>query len=242
MPFSGSCKEAEMAVITISRQYGCRGDEIASRVCAELGYRTFDKRLMAQVASDVGLSESEIVDFTEANYKVRGFLERIFGRRSVRTVAETGTWVQDTSGARVVQVEQMDEEWCVRMVRTTIQAAHKRGNVVIVGRGGQAVLQGKPGVLHVRLHAPLDARVVYVRYHEAIGLAPDLQQQTAQDIVSQRDRATAEYLRRFHGIDWTDPTLYHLMLDTTKWGVESAAHLIAQAVSCLPQTSLAQAA
>jgi cytidylate kinase len=231
-----------MAVVTISRQYGCNGDEIASRVCEKLGYRSFDKRLMAQVASEMGLSEGEIVDFTEANYRVRGFMERLFGRRGTRTVAETGTRTQDTGGTRAVQVEQLDEEWCVRMVRTTIHAAYERGDVVIVGRGGQAILQDKPGVLHVRLHAPLDHRIVHVRYHETTGMAPEFQQRAAQEIVSKRDRATAEYLRRFYSIDWTDPNLYHLVLDTTKWGVESAAQLIVQAVGCLPKARLAQAA
>jgi cytidylate kinase len=235
-------KEAKMAVITISRQYGCGGDEIADRVCELLGYRAFDKRLMAQVASEMGLSEREIVDFSEANYRVRGFMERLFGRRSARVVAEAGAWTQDASGARAVQVEQLDEEWCVRMVRTTIQAAYERGNVVIVGRGGQAVLQGKPGVLHVRLHAPLGARIIRVRYQETTGMAPEFQQRAAQDLVAERDKATAEYLQRFHQIDWADPALYHLILDTQKWGVEPAAQLVAQAVSYLPQVSLAQAA
>ena len=37
-----------MAVITFSRQYGSRGDEIAERVREMLGYRLFDKSLMAQ--------------------------------------------------------------------------------------------------------------------------------------------------------------------------------------------------
>ena len=231
-----------MAVVTISRQYGSSGDEIATRVCEELGYRAFDKRLMAQVASEAGLSEREIVDFTEANYKVRGFLERLFGRRGARVVAETGAWTEDSSGARSAQVAQLDEEWCVRMVRTTVQAAHKRGNVVIVGRGGQAILQDKPGVLHVRLQAPLGARIVHVRYQEAVGLAPGFQQRAAEEIVSERDRATAEYLRRFHGIDWADPELYHMVLDTQKWGVEPAVQLIVQAVDCLPQARQARAA
>ncbi len=231
-----------MAVITISRQYGSGGDEIAARLCEELGYRAFDKRLMAQVASEMGLSEREIVDFSEANYKVRGFLERLFGRRSARIVAETGTWTQDTSGARAVQVEQLDEEWCVRMVRTTIQAAYERGNVVIVGRGGQAILQDKPGVLHVRLQAPLGARIVRVRYQEPSGPAPEGQQGAAQNIVLDRDRAAAEYLRRFYDIDWADPSLYHMVLDTKKWDIEPAVQLIVQAVSYLPQASLAQAA
>jgi cytidylate kinase len=231
-----------MAVITISRQYGCGGDLVAAQVCDALGYRLFDKRLMAQVASEVGLSEREIVDFSEANYRVRGFLERLFGRRGTRIVAESGAWTQDASGARTVQVEQLDEEWCVRMVRTTIQAAYERDNVVIVGRGGQAVLQDKPGVLHVRLHAPLGARIIRVRYEETTGLAAEFQQRAAQELVTERDKATAEYLQRFHGIDWADPELYHMVLDTKKWGIEPAVQVIVQAVSYLPQASRAQAA
>jgi cytidylate kinase len=234
--------EAKMAVITISRQYGSGGDEIAARVCQELGWRAFDKRMMAQVASEMGLSEREIVDFSEANYKVRGFLERLFGRRSARVVAETGTWTQDTNGARVVEVEQLDEEWCVRMVRTTILAAYERDNVVILGRGGQAILQDKPGVLHVRLQAPLSARIIRVRYQETTGLAPEFQQRAAHDLVVDRDRAAAEYLRRFYDVDWADPSLYHMVLDTKKWGTEAAVQLIVQAVNFLPQTDLARAA
>ena len=67
-----------MAVITISRQYGSGGDEIAAQVCERLGYHFFDKNLMAQVANDVGLSVQEVVDFPEDDHKVRGFLDRLF--------------------------------------------------------------------------------------------------------------------------------------------------------------------
>ena len=66
-----------MAVITISRQAGSSGnEEIATRVAELLGYRYFDKRLMAKVAAEVGLSENEVVDFSEENYKVVSFLVR----------------------------------------------------------------------------------------------------------------------------------------------------------------------
>jgi cytidylate kinase len=47
-----------MAIITISRQVGSGSDEIASQVAKLLGYRYFDKRLMIQVAAEMGLSES----------------------------------------------------------------------------------------------------------------------------------------------------------------------------------------
>lgn len=127
-------------------------------------------------------------------------------------------------------------------VWTTIQAAYEWDNVVIVGWGGQAILRDKPGVLHVRLQAPLGDRIIRVRYQEATGLAPELQQRAAQDIVTDRDRAAAEYLRRVHDIDWADPFLYHLVLDTKKWGTEPAVRLIIQAASCLPQAIPAKAA
>ncbi|MCB0155947.1 MAG: hypothetical protein KDF65_14220 [Anaerolineae bacterium] len=52
--------------------------------------------------------------------------------------------------------------------------------------------------------------------------------------MSQRDQAGAAYLKRFYNLDWNDPLLYHLVLNTGKWDVESAAHLIVSAVSYLP--------
>ena len=74
-----------MPVITISRQYGSGGTEIAKRVCSKLGYSYFDKNLMARVASEVGLAEHDIVDFSEDTYKMRSLFERMFGRRSTRS-------------------------------------------------------------------------------------------------------------------------------------------------------------
>jgi len=68
------------------------------------------------------------------------------------------------------------------------------------------------------------------------GLTADFQLRSAQERVAERDRATAAYLRRFFDIDWADPSLYHLVIDTAKWGIEAGACLIARAVDCLPST------
>jgi cytidylate kinase len=223
-----------MAVITFSRQYGSRGDEVAARVREMLGYRLFDKRLMAQVASEIGLSDNEIVDFSERNYKVRGFLERLFARRSGRVVAEASTWTEDATGARTVEVAQLDEEQCVGMVKATIRAAYKQGNVVIVGRGGQAILSDMRDVLHVRIEAPLSKRIQHVHYHEMSGLAPEFQHKRAEQLVAERDRAAAAYLKRFFDIEWDDSSLYHLVINTARCSTETAAHIVANAVSYLP--------
>ena len=217
-----------MAVITISKQYGSGGNEIAARVCETLGYRYFDKRLMAQVASETGLSESEIVDFSEDDYKVRNFLDLLFGASTPRTVAQVRSWKEDGTGVRVPEVKPLDENQAISLVQSIIKASYKQGNVVIVGRGGQAVLKDRLDALHVRIQAPLETRRWRIHQQEGIDL------EFAHDVVIERDQAAADYLKRFYGIDWADSTLYDLVLNTGKLSLEAAAHLIVNAVRCLP--------
>jgi cytidylate kinase len=217
-----------MAVITISRRYGSGGDEIAGRVCQLLKYRYFDKALMAGVAAEMGLAAEEIVDLSEDIHEVRGFLERLFS--SSRKVTQLEAIPEDRPGSVIEVVKKLDEAQSIALIQNMIQAAHEEGNVVIVGRGGQAVLRDKPDVLHVRVEAPLDDRVqrLYDRANYSLG--------GAQDAAIKHDRASADYLKRFYKIDWSDPLLYDLVLNTGRLTVEAAAQLIVRAITYLPKT------
>lgn len=219
-----------MAVITVSRQYGSGGDEIAARVCELLGYSYFDKALIAQVAAEMGLSEQEWIDFSEENYKMQSFMDKVRNwRRASTVVAQVETVaVNADTGFKYKTVVDLDEAHSVALIRTTIQAAYKQGNMVVVGRGGQAILSDKPDVLHVRVKAPLDARVQRLHRRENYSLGG------AQDIAIKRDRAAADYLRHFYDIDWADPIFYDLVINTNKLNTEAAAQLIVQAVGYLP--------
>lgn len=219
-----------MAVITISRQYGSGGDEIADKVCEMLGYRYFDKQLMAQVATEVGLSPTEVVDFSEDDYQVGNFLERLFGwgRRS-RVVAHVGTWTEDASGARVREMLDLNESQTITLVQSVIQAAYRHDNVVIVGRGGQAILKGKPGVLHVQVQSPLELQSQRIHEMEDVSLA------AAREIALRHDRAAADYLKHFYDLNWLEPLHYDLVINTQHLSIDAAAHLIVNAVSYLPQ-------
>jgi Cytidylate kinase-like family len=206
-----------MAVITISRQYGSEGDEIAANLCQILGYQSFNKQLMLKVAAEVGLAEGEVVDFTEDQHRVRGFLDRLLGNPPP-TVTQTHSWSE---------VKVIDAADSIPLVQSIIRAAYKHDKVVIVGRGGQTVLRNTPGVLHVRIEAPLETRIQRVQLRES--LTHDL----AREAVIQRDRAAADYLKRFYNVDWSDALLYHLIINTGRWGIESASRLIVNAVSLL---------
>lgn len=221
-----------MAVITISRQYGSGGDEIAARVCELLGYQHFDKRLIAKATMDVGISEQEIVDYSEENHKVQGFLDRLFGRHPI--VASTRVWREDASGMRSTEDIQLSDEAALALVQKAVRSAYRAGNLVIVGRAGQVILQDNPGVLHVRIEAPIENRIQRVKdqlkttrkvYHADIELRRD-----AQDMIIERDAASVDYLHRFYHVDWTDSALYHMVLNTGKLSIDQAAELIAQLV------------
>jgi cytidylate kinase len=212
-----------MAVITISRQYGSGGDEIATRVGEILGYRYFDKSMILRTARDSGLSTEDILDFSEDRYQVQGFLDQLFARR--RTVAQYRAWRENVDGVRTLVQEELDEAQAISMVRGAIRAAYREDDFVIIGRGGQVILQDQPGVLHIRVVAPVSDRIHRLLKTEAY--TPD----QATDMVMKRDEAAASYLHRFYDIDWNDPLLYNLVINTGRWSIEASAQIIVTAVS-----------
>ncbi|MGC9348842.1 MAG: AAA family ATPase [Anaerolineae bacterium] len=216
-----------MPVITISREYGSGGVQIARNICELLGYSYFDKNLMVSVATEMGVSEEDVVDISEDTYQMRTFMDRLFGRGRVRSEVRSAEAGEGTD----IRVEVLNEEQSISLIRDTVCAAYERDNVVIVGRGGQAILREKPGVLHVRLNAPLGARAMRVKEREDIPLSE------ATQLTQNKDSAAAAYLQRFFDIDWEHPMLYHITLNTGRWELPDAAQIIIDALTHLRQVT-----
>jgi len=221
-----------MATITVSREYGSGGDEVAIRVSELLGYHYFDKTLMAQIVKETGLTEGEMVDFSEDNYKAQTFLDRLLGWRDRREIGRVSSWGEDLTGTRSREMAILNESQGIALVQGAVRAAHKRGNVVIVGRGGQAILRGLPDVLHVRIQAPDDVRFRRISSRETLHLLG------LQKEIEAHDQATADYLRRFYDIDWADPSLYDVIINMVQLSVEAAAQMIVVAARSLPEPQL----
>jgi CMP/dCMP kinase len=217
-----------MAVITISRQYGSGGDEIAVLICKATGYRLFDKILLRKAAAEAGISADEVYDYSEENYKVKNFLSRLFGGN--QPVARFNIWREEGDGIRVAEQVQLSEEAALSLEHKAVEFACKQGNMVIVGRGGQVILKDSPGVLHVRLEATLEDRILRVRGDPRAPGQPfealvDTRR-AAKDEIDAHDLASADYLKRFYRVDWSDLALYHLVINTSKLSFDQAAHTI----------------
>jgi len=217
-PALGEQKTASpRSVITISKQLGSGGEEIASRVSAILNYDYFDKDLMGRVAKSLGSCEEDIPDFSEDAYKVKSNIDKMLRRK------QTTISIKSSGNAPIQKV--LDEEECLSLIQTIINSLMGRGKTVIVGRGGQAILKDKASVLHVRIIAPTQIRI------ERIMKSEGLNREAASKLVDDRDKASAEYLRRFYGINWEDQANYDLVLNTGKLDFDAAARIIATLAS-----------
>lgn len=97
----------------------------------------------------------------------------------------------------------------------------QKGNVIIRGWGAAAVLRHIPHVLRVRVCAPMPFRERVMM--ERLGLkAPS----EATSEILQNDAAHARIMRGFFGVNWEDPQLYHLVLNTGGVPVETCVTIL----------------
>jgi cytidylate kinase len=188
-----------MAVITISRQLGSLGCDIANSVAQRLGYRMVWRELINQAARQARTPEMALEMLDE------------LGLLGLRPALST-------------------EKAYLNAVRELIEELAGAGNVLIVGRGGQSVLRGWPDTLHVRLIAPLDVRVQRVIERQAI---------TAQAALAQiraSDRRRKRFVEHAYHVDWGDPDLYDLVINTAFVDVAQSTSLICHAVNSMVET------
>jgi CMP/dCMP kinase len=204
--------------ITFSRQIGSGGDEIALNVCQMLGWSFFDKTLMVEVGRSIGVSEEDIVDLCEDTYRIQGLVEKLMLRKRP---AKLSFDIKDNAHIR----KTLNEGECLCVIQTVINNMASRGKTVVVGRGGQAILKHKVGVLHVRVIAPLAVRVQRIMQSEGLTEA------AAVKFIEVNDKASCEYLQRFYSIDWDDAANYDVVLNTAKLDLSTAALMIASAAS-----------
>jgi cytidylate kinase len=93
-------------------------------------------------------------------------------------------------------------------------------NVVIVGRAGQCILANYPNCLHTRITAPEEVRAQRIAEKHGISI------RAATEHVKASDRYRRNYLRRFHHIQWDDPALYDLNINTQRIPKEEAVAMI----------------
>ncbi len=195
-------------VITISNRYGCGAIAVAHLAAERLAYDFVDQQLPVVVAKRL-MTSPVAVESAEAAGKT-------MSERMLRAL-ESGT-----PELRGQPGPSFDQE-CLREVQEAVRDYAARGNAVIVGRGGNAILGRRPDVLRVFMYAPRNWRIHHIMDGHGVS------EKTAAGEVDRIDRARAEYMRVYHGVSWTDPENYDLCIDTSDFGAQGTAEIIVRA-------------
>ena len=211
-----------MRAITISREYGSGGGEIAARLAQRLGWQLIDHSVIEQTARELEVYETEVEKHDEEYVESTrpGILDRIVEQLapSAPMTGGGGVFVRSSSSAEARAYQ--------ATMRHIIIAAAATGHVVIVGRAGQVLLEDNRDVLQVRVVAPLEPRVAYVVHREG------LDTETARRRVQAKDQARTRYMQIQYQSQHEDPHLYDLVIDTAVLDLDSAVELICLALAC----------
>jgi hypothetical protein len=186
--------------LTISREAGAGGSEVAAIVGKRLGWQVLDKNLLDQVAERFRHDRTmlDLVDETRSNW----------------VYDVLGTWMDNTV---------IPHETYVSQLSRVILAAARQSNFIFVGRGARFLLP-REKVFAVRLIAPEGFRLMRIMQCQK------LREVVARRLMHEIDQGRREFVHRFFHHDITDPHLYDLVINTERLGIESAAEEIIAAL------------
>ncbi|MCP4630177.1 MAG: cytidylate kinase-like family protein [bacterium] len=201
-----------MAVITISRQFGAGGKTLGKMIADEFGYTFADSEIIKSVAEMANVSTHfvETVE-KEAGGKFSRFISKTVSKPLVERV------LKDERGY-------IDEEIYLDYLVLIIAQMGDDGNVVILGRGSQYILNDHPDAYHVLLIDEFENRVQFMMANY------DLSKSRAAQVVRAEDKRRKNLYQKLGKTDYDNPFLYNLVLNMSKLSLEQALQLVCKLV------------
>jgi cytidylate kinase len=183
-------------IITIEREYGCGGGEIAQLLSKQLGWKLWDQLLTEEIAKLANCPKAVVEVREERRDPLYYRLFKSFLRGSY----------EGSLNAHKLNV--VDSESILRITERVVQQVAKEGNSVIVGRGSQQFLKNRQDTFRVFLYAPREDKVQRL-------LARGKNATEAAQRVDTVDQERMDFIQKYFGVQWPDRGVYHTMINTT---------------------------
>ena len=199
-------------IITIARETGSGGRNIAAKLSEQLNIPFYDRDLL-RLASDVS-----------------GIREGLFGESD----EHIGKLEMMTAATKIYSGEVLppdDDDFISTKNLFEFQAkvikelAESSGSCIIVGRCADYLLSDRTDVLRVYIHAPLEERKKNVAYYSLAWSEKEVAKH-----ISKEDKRRAEYYRYYTGNDWRDASHFDISLDSSELGEDGCVETIIKAL------------
>ena len=182
-------------IVTIEREYGCGGGEVARKTADRLGWKLWDELLTCEIARLSNCKQSEVQSREE---RLDPLYYRLF--KSILRGSFEGS-------LNVHRLKLLDADSILRITRQVVEKAASEGNCVIVGRGSQHFLRHRNDTLRIFLYAPREAKIRRL-------IAEGGSEKDAKEAVDVVDSERAAFVEKYFHMHWPDRSVYHAMLNT----------------------------
>lgn len=185
--------------ITISRDFGARGREVARQIAETADFSFWDKELVEAIGTEKGASMRLLKSLDEVH--VSG--------------------IQDAIAGVLIGSTYTNSEYLQSLMRL-VHTLGRHGRAVIVGRGAGYILDTESS-LHVRFVAPPQTRIRW------LANSRHMTEHDAQKLMQKMDKARSEFIKRSFGRDPSDPSAYDIVLNTATFNHDKCCQLVLDA-------------
>ena len=182
-------------IVTIEREYGSGGGEIAQRLADHLGWKLWDQLLTEEIARRADCPKAVVAGREERTDPLYYRLFKSFLRGSYE------------GSLNEHKLKLVDSECILEFTEKVVQQAASAGNCVIVGRGSQLFLKNSRDAMRVFLYASREDKVKRL-------LARGKSERDAQELVDTVDLERADFIEKYFKVEWPSRSVYHAMINT----------------------------
>jgi hypothetical protein len=202
--------------ITIEREFGCGGSDIASLLAQRLGWKLWDRELTQEIAR---LTNSTPQAVEQREWKDDPAVYRVF-KSFLRGAFEGGIPPTD-------RLELLDARRIATVSEQVVNHVLSGGPCVIVGRGSQYFLRNRKDVFRAFLYASRDYKI-----HRLI--CGGMPERDAIEQVDTIDRDRAAFVEKYFKLTWPDRHLFNAMF-STEMGDSYVAEMLAHCAHAIPR-------
>jgi len=193
-------------VITISRECGCSGRLFAEKLIERINlkisnpsqkWKWVNKEILSLASKELKINPDKIKNLLDAADK--NFLDEIVSSFTVKYYAPD---------AKIK-----------RAIKEVVRHLATQGNVVIIGRGSEALTQDIQRSLHVKLYAPLNWKV------DVISSRDNISKEAAKKIVIETDKRRLKFVEGYLTKD-PNKVIYDIDFNCAKFSIEEMIELI----------------
>ncbi|MGN0394682.1 MAG: AAA family ATPase [Coprococcus sp.] len=201
-------------IITIARETGSGGLEIAKKLSKTLGIPYYDRELLRRASDVSGIHESL---FGLADERI-GWKEMLFSAKKVYNGEVLPPDDDDFVSTRNLFNFQAE----------VIKDIAKTESCIIVGRCANYLLKDYPRVLRLFICAPLENRYERIREIHVSKSEKDVIR-----YIEKEDKRRSDYYHYYTNEEWRDVSAYDVCMDTSKYGISGCVDKVQKMIDIL---------